>query len=507
MRAAAVATLPALRVEIAGAAIETADGRALATVRVSQRLSQPSQCELQFLEPGGAIGLGMPNVVGLSLRLALEDGAATLFAGEVTAIEHVHSAERGHVVLVRGYDRLHRLRRRQPLRAHEPMDLEALVSSVVADLGVAVRFHASGPPLPRVLQCGASDLELLAQECARHGRYFALRGDELHLLDLRGVDDPLALRLGAELLEARCEINGDPACAAVTAHGWDPSRFAMHSETAAEANSARTAFAEVPSDFLDADGRHQAHQLAAGADQARARAQAELDLRSAAAVTLQGVALGSAELRPGARVEVEGIAEPFAGTHVVAAATHRIDGDHGYVTEFDTRPPAPPPPREGATMLPGRVSSVDDPEKLGRVKVTLPACADVETDWLGVLGLAAGAGKGLVALPDVGDQVVVLAPCGDPAAGVVLGGLFGGDPPPDAGVESGRTRRFSFRTPGGHKLELDDAGRRLRLEDGAGSFLEMKPDHVALRSTADLTIDAPGRAIVVAANTIDFKRA
>ena len=42
-----------------------------------------------------------------------------------------------------------------------------------------------------------------------------------------------------------------------------------------------------------------------------------------------------------------------------------------------------------------------------------------------VLSVGAGSGKGLVACPDVDDQVLVLLLHGDPAQGIVLGGLYG----------------------------------------------------------------------------------
>ena len=79
-------------------------------------------------------------------------------------------------------------------------------------------------------------------------------------------------------------------------------------------------------------------------------------------------------------------------------------------------------------------SGSEDPDALGRIQVAFGALGDVESSWMEVVGVASGAGKGLVALPDVDDLVLVLLIASDPAQGVVLGSLYGSAGPYDAGV-------------------------------------------------------------------------
>jgi hypothetical protein len=62
------------------------------------------------------------------------------------------------------------------------------------------------------------------------------------------------------------------------------------------------------------------------------------------------------------------------------------------------------------------------------------------------------------------------------------------------------------RTAEGHKLVLDDAGRTLRLEDGTGSYLELKPSGLRLHSKVPLEIEAPGQPVVIRGDSIDFRR-
>jgi uncharacterized protein involved in type VI secretion and phage assembly len=140
------------------------------------------------------------------------------------------------------------------------------------------------------------------------------------------------------------------------------------------------------------------------------------------------------------------------------------------------------------------------------VRVSFPAYGDVESDWLGVVVPGAGSDRGVVALPDVGDTVLVAFAHEDPATGVVVGGLYGAGGPPDPGVADAAVRRFSMHTSGGQVITLDDENSKLRLEDKTGSSVELTPDQVTIHAAVDLTIEAPGRAVVVRAKSVDFEQ-
>jgi uncharacterized protein involved in type VI secretion and phage assembly len=223
-------------------------------------------------------------------------------------------------------------------------------------------------------------------------------------------------------------------------------------------------------------------------------------------VILTGVADGHSRLRPGVGVNVRGIAPQLAGRYVLTRVDHLIDGRRGFVSEICSAPPVPAALVRGSVATIGAVTGVDDPEQLGRVRVAFPTFENSESEWMEVLTAGAGAGKGLVALPDIGDHVLVLFANGDPAQGIVLGGLYGAQGPPDAGVEERAVRRYTFLTPGGQRVRLDDAQQSIRLENSDGSSLELSPQRVVLHANVDMQIEAPGRALTIRAATIDFER-
>jgi phage baseplate assembly protein gpV len=207
-------------------------------------------------------------------------------------------------------------------------------------------------------------------------------------------------------------------------------------------------------------------------------------------------------------VTLAGVSEAFTGRHVLTRVTHTVDDERGFVSTIETEPPRLGTRRTASVVTEAIVTQVHDPERRGRVKARLPGYFDVETDWMPVVTLGAGSGKGLQVQPDVDDTVLVLLAHEDPAEGIVLGGLYGlRDVPDAAGVVGGAVRRFQLRTPGGQFVRLDDEHGSVLVEDRSGSRLELTPGRVTLHAAADLEIAAPGHRVVIRGRAIDFESA
>lgn len=499
--------LPRVRVKVDGGALPPDLEACLTSLTVRQELACPAQLELVFVASPGH-DLDAAPQVGDAVSVVLEEGSESLFAGEVTAVELRYGGDGEAQLRLRGYDLLHRLRLRQPVRAHVEMTVADLARDLVADLGLAVHAVDPGPLRRHLLQAHQNDWQLLVEQAAAAGLYPLLRGRELHLLSLEGVGQPIALRLGHTLLEARFEVNGAASCRSVEVTAWDPATVEPHRAMAFEPRSGRDVGASAAPGRFGLQGERTLCGRTADTDAAaEAMAQAELDLQRAGEVVLWGLADGTAALRPGAVVEIDGAARAFNGRHVLTAVEHRIDAAAGFVTEISSRPPPTPRPTASTPQAVwGTVTRVDDPRGLGRVRVQLAAHGDLESDWLEVVCLAAGEGKGLVALPDVDDRVLVLLLDGDASRGIVLGGLHGPRSPQDAGVKGQRVERFLFRTASGEQLSLDHGRGVTRLENGTGSFVELGPESLHLFAKTDLTIEAPGKAVTIRGQRIDFER-
>lgn len=501
-------SLPELVIEVDDLPLDAQTVQSLEELRVAQKLSLPTQCELTFHNPTADSALDQHLAIGKKLRVALHEDGETLFLGEITGLEYSYGPANAPILRVRGYDLLHRLRKRQAVRAHVQENLLSLARELTSDLGLSVwTAEDNWPNWNRLIQYRQTDLELLTEQAARCGAYFTLREQELLLLTLAGTGSPTELRLGHTLFEARVNVNADPACETVKAESWDPLAAETHTGTASQPRSGRQVRAEASPSLFDESGqRNLTDELASDDHQTQALAQAELDARHARAVTFWGIAEGDALLRPGGIIELAGLAEALNGQYVLTAVTHQINLRSGFISELSTElPVSASRPRSSIVAL-GEVTSVSDPEAVGRVQVKLPAYNQVETEWMGVLCNAAGPHKGLIMLPNVGDRVLVLFPREDPAEGIVLGGLYGLQGPPDSGVENSSVRRYTWLTEGGQKIVLDDVRGSIHLEDKTGSTLDLAPDKVRLHSAVDLDIEAPGKSVVIRGKSIDFSR-
>jgi phage protein D/phage baseplate assembly protein gpV len=498
-----VIALPQILVEVDGSELEEAAINELAAVRVRHRLAAPAQCELTF---HGPVEIDLPEA-GNELRVAVVGHDTSLFEGQVTAVEHVFGPDRDYSLVVRAYDALHRLRKRQSARALVQMTVDGLASELAHEVGLSSQAAESGPVWQNIVQHKETDLEMLVVLAARCGLYPVVRDGELHLITLEGTGDSVELALGEELLEARVELNGERAARSVSAVGWDPLRAETHQAEASSPRTGRDIGAEVDPGDVGGTGEVALFgEFASDEAHAAALAQAELDARVAGEVTFWGIAEGDPRLIAGTAVEVSALRDELDGRYVLTDVTHTVDGIRGYLTELSSAPPDVRRRRTAAAAALGEVTSVDDPDGRGRVRVSFPAYGDVESDWLGVVVPGAGGDRGIVALPDVGDHVLVAFANEDPATGLIVGGLYGTGGPPDTGVANAAVRRFSMRTSGGQWITLDDENKKLRLEDVTGSSVELSPDQVTVHAAVDLTIEAPGRAVVVRAKTVDFEQ-
>jgi phage protein D/phage baseplate assembly protein gpV len=501
--------IPEIGLEVNGTRLPGVKIRALSELAVRQKLSAPSQCELVFEDFGlpltGASGFNC----GDTLLVFVGQDAQPLFSGEVTAVTYDYGANTGRRIRVRAYDRLHRLRKNQPVRTHVQVRLNQLAAELAGKAGLKLDGEPGGPVWDRLFQYRQSDLDLLVEVAGSIGVYLFVDGETCRLLTLEGSGTALPLELGRSLMEARVEVNGNTSCRSVRASGWDTSTGKHYDTRASVARSGRDTEAEATPGSAEGAGEVNLMDVAAPDNShAEAIAQGELDRRTAREVTLWGIAEGDRRLTPGKPVDVTGLDSSICGRYVLTAVEHLISRESGYVSDISTAPPQTAAPVRGANTAPGLVTRVDDPESRGRVQVALPTFGDLETGWMNVIMPGAGGKKGIIAVPDVNDQVLLLFAQEDPSRGIVLGGLYGeGCATPDCGVEGGAVRQYSLRTPGGQRIALNDTRQSVRLEDQKGSFVDISPDGMILHSTVPLTIEAPGQPVVVRGNTIDFEKA
>jgi phage protein D len=169
------------------------------------------------------LDLGRTNLpaIGDSLEVI---GGARVFKGEIVGIEPVFDAGGESRVIVRAFNRLHRLTRAPKSRTFENMTDAGIVARIAADNGLA-----AGPALPEtsgpgnVDQNNQTDLAFLRERAARIGLDVAV--DDNTLMLRRPVDaDPVPLRCSGKptLNRFHPRLSSTVPVSAVIVRGWDP---------------------------------------------------------------------------------------------------------------------------------------------------------------------------------------------------------------------------------------------------------------------------------------------
>ena len=204
-----------------------------------------------------------------------------------------------------------------------------------------------------------------------------------------------------------------------------------------------------------------------------------------------------------------------SGTYGVIACEHRWTSG-GYENRFLAVPAqrwfaAERPPRAVASGLyPARVAANYDPHNQGRVQVQFAWMTEAPTTWARLLTAHAGADRGLLFYPEIGDEVAVRFESGDPERPVVVGSMWNGvqQPPTEGFWQPGTLNKDEFAANDIKRI-VTKSGMRITLNDTPGQeTIHLATPHsnqvtltekanetgrpaIALHTTGDIHIHAP----------------
>jgi uncharacterized protein involved in type VI secretion and phage assembly len=166
---------------------------------------------------------------------------------------------------------------------------------------------------------------------------------------------------------------------------------------------------------------------------------------------------------------------------------------------------------QGNGIVIGLVTSLEDPDKLGRIQVKYPCLGQQKSDWARLVTPMAGKDRGLFFRHEVGDEVLVAHELGDLRRPYILGGLWSTEdkPPPDDGKAKENNHRF-IRSRSGHVIRLDDTNGKERIEiidkDGARRMvIDSSGKRIAITcESGDIEIKAEAN-LTIQARTITIK--
>lgn len=492
-----------------------------------------------LLEIGVESGLHLPDAATLVLhdpRLRWVDDASLepgktieiwtrfegreglVFDGEIVELEPDFEPSTQSLV-VRAFDRLHRLARGRKVRSFQGVTDADLVQKLAQEAGL----QASVGPTPQVheyvFQANETDLEFLRRRSMALGYLLYVDRRTLHCEAPASSGGGVELKWGENLKEFQPRLTTVGQVSKVMVRGWDPeARQAIVGQAQNGRGSPQIGVPESGGQVAQSAFRREAQSLVANRpirSQAEADrvAQAMADQHASGFVEAEGTCLGNPGVIPGASVRVSGVGSRFSGTYFVTGATHAFKTSEGYTTRFGVsglRPssllgllaPEPEPIRTDGLVI-GVVTDNQDPKGQGRVKVKYPWLTnDHASDWARVVVPGGGPQRGIEFLPEVDDEVLVGFELGDVHHPYVLGGLWNGqDEPPKKStqvVSGGKVQQRIIKSRSGHVITLDDTsgGEEITIVDKTGSnkiVLHSPDNSLQIKVQGDLTIEAQGK--------------
>lgn len=519
-------------------------------VIVESDLTAPGACLITFADPDRSvlktIGVDFLQPVEISASAVEESGQEPIFTGEVYGFDFAED-DTGTYALVRAYDAVYKLKQRRGITSFNDVTDGDVVRQLAQDAGVEPGNIDGGDVIHKYLaQTNQTHWDFLLERAAANDRVLQVRDGRLDFTRSpeasgapapgdHGSTDPLQLIAGHNLVYLRVRTTAAQQVSEVEIRGWDP---ANKEAVVASAGSASRG-AQIDATPADVGGQHGAQTRVAAFPGLTTQAEcdaiaASIAQREGASFThAEGQALGDPRLRAGVPVSL-GKTGPFDGRYTLTSARHVFD-DSGYHTfvsvsgDHDRSLHGLTNGSAGANgqgqgsggfqrfdgVYPAIVTNIEDPEKLGRVKLELPWLAgDYETDWSRVMQVGGGDDRGVLWFPEVGDEVVVSFLAGNPSRPLVIGGLYNGkDKPPFDGFDDlgdGKVDTRGLKTRIGHALVFNDKSgdESIRVETADGSVkitLDQSKKELHIESKGDIEVKADGNVTVAAARDLTLE--
>ena len=460
--------------------------------------------------------------------------SAYVLEGEITAIETDFTAEAKAPIIIRGYDVAHRLHRGRHNRSFLEMSDSDIVKKLAGESGIATGTITETTPIHKyVFQENQTNMEFLQERAARNGFELYMQDGKLNFRkSTKGAE--ISLKWLKDLSSFRVRVTGAEQVNSVEVRGWDyktkraivstaSTESVITSNTSGKGSSTSSAFSGKPTGpkMIVVD------QPIFSAAEAQKIAQSLCDELGGEFVNADAKGTGNPLIRAGKVIKLTDMGN-YSGSYYVTE-THHLFQNRTYTTHFSVRGlrggdlysilSSKTHLQPGQTMLVGIVTNNNDPDQCGRVKVKFPTLTEEhESNWARVVGVGAGANRGLDCLPEVNDEVLVAFEHGDIHRPYVIGGVWNGtDAPPAVVTDSvvgGKVRLRTFKTRvghqlqfveedksptkkgvylntiGGHNLRLNDSDKFVELETTGGHKFRADDNSkvISLTSTGDITV-------------------
>jgi uncharacterized protein involved in type VI secretion and phage assembly len=457
----AVVHVPGVAVTVDGAELDPKWRNALDEVKVVNTLQLPDMALVRLIDPKGENVDTHPLQIGKNLEIkasAMGDRSTTsIFKGQIAAVEPEFGAN-GCIIAIRAYDKSHKLNRNKKTRTFQQVSCSNMAQKVIGENGLAAQAQSTDVVHEFFQQSNETDWDFLWRIALLHDYLVVADDQTIHFQPAdKTAGASVSLTWQQELISFRPRMSGVQQPQSVDVRAWDPkskqnvSGTASSPQTTSQPGKTRAAV----SSGLGGGTIAVTDRVAATAAEANAIAKSTLQRLADAFYEADGQAWGNPKVKAGAQVQIKGVGTQFSGTFMVTTATHSYRGATGYRTGFQISGRSSrtllelmrqPEDRDwSASLVVGTVTNNNDPDQMGRVRVKYPSLSDSEESaWARIATPSAGNARGLLMMPQTGEEVIVGFEHGDARRPIVVGSLFNGRDKPGTELLQSQDGSFSL---------------------------------------------------------------
>ncbi len=518
----------------------------LREIVVENTMRMPSMCTITLYD-GMSINENFAYMESSTFKLGAEvvvfvlesSPETSVFKGEIAAIEPVFEEDGSSSLLIRAYDKMHRLHRGKTTQTFLKQKDSQVVSKLLGEAGLATGTVEDTKVIHEFLiQNNQTALEWISMRADALGFQYYMEDGKFHFKSPDSFDESLVkVKWGLDLRSFRVRVAATHQPGEVAVHGWDQVKkqeiVGVSSSDPTKASvtvAAQTKSGGKAADVFGAAKTTVTTMPVVDADTAQAIAVGQHRNVDGEFIRAEGIAMGNGMIKAGRYIETEGVGQ-YSGKYFVTTVRHVFRSSGRWETQFSVNG------RTSTSLLqvmngrshsglynnrisgvvPALVTNQKDPLDLGRVKVKYPwmpsSGGGIESDWVRVAAPGAGKNRGFYWIPEVGDEVLVAFEHGDPHRPYIVGALWNQkDLPPETNstaAAAGTTQRI-LKSRTGHIMTMDDSdgAAKILISDSTNKnsiLIDTKQNSITVTADKDITLTAKGNITLDAKGKVDIK--
>lgn len=409
-------------------------------------------------------------------------------------------------------------------RSFEKKDMGQIFNKIIKsyDKGLlkqTISFQSSDV-FPYIVQYRETPFDFMIRNCIKLGEWWCYDGNKLYIGEL--PDKETELSYGIDLQDFDFSIRLQPSTFKYSSYGeisakQYESSSSSHNVDGQQNRYGKTALSKSDEIFPNEKIHLYNQVLKNGNEQQQldTQVQVEKDGRASRVVDAQGMS-ESLEITLGCRTQIKGFSPDFSeeidyGEYLITSIHHSCDREGNYENRFEAIPSSVKRPPFSSPLAISRceeqsavVKDIDDPEKMGRVRVQFFWQVDNDkSPWLRIVTPSGGADKGLYLIPELDEEVLVGFEDLNAEKPYIIGSFYNGKNKPDSEWVNSDNNVKAFRTRSGHTVIFSDEDGKeyIKIYDNMDrNAIRFNPNEKQLKIWSEGDIMIEGKNILMSAS-------